>query len=122
MRSLNVIQSQNKEWGYFGTIQSNYNVSKLKAEKIYALTAELLAKDLGVKPSDLVNVLDSIEGRHLADGLMNYKVSKRASLQSIKRALTWLIRDNPTYVSILHPDTKDCERLQIENEWASPRF
>lgn len=65
-------QSRNREWGFFGTLKSNFGVSDMQAAKLFDLATSLLIGFTETVPEMARDFMDSTYGRHFADGLTSY--------------------------------------------------
>jgi len=61
------IQTQNKEYGFFGTFKTNNEVGDSEAEKAYAAAHTQAKKYLSLNDEEAREFLDSRHGRHYAD-------------------------------------------------------
>jgi len=75
----NILKTQNKEWGFWGT--TNINYSEKTTEKRWNDAFEILMQLSGKSAEDIREFLDSREGRHLADSCINIKNIKQAILE-----------------------------------------
>lgn len=63
------IETNNREWGFYGTAFQNAHLLDHQCEKIYSQVANALAERFGMTPTEAVTFLDGKDGRHLADSL-----------------------------------------------------
>lgn len=61
--------TQNKAWGFYGTLKSNYELSDADAEQVFSYMEDALVSRMGIEATKAGLFLDSKYGRHLADEL-----------------------------------------------------
>ncbi len=66
---IKVLETENKDWGFWGTAQSYLN-DKKDMEKLWNETAKLIQKNSGLAPEETQKLMDSRWGRHTADSYM----------------------------------------------------
>lgn len=66
------IETQNESWGFFGTLRMNseYTITEEQAAKLFDATARKLMAEFGLTADFAREYLDSRDGRHLADAMM----------------------------------------------------
>lgn len=87
------IVTNNRTWGFFGTIKNNMGISDHQAGEAYALAGHLIVTTFEVSRETAVAYLDSTSGRHLADqidDLAHVEARLVSTLQKWRRAI---IRD-----------------------------
>jgi hypothetical protein len=81
------IQTDNKTFGFYGTVKSNFSLSDSDAAKAFDETGKMLGRMLALDDDQAVKALDSTYGRHFADMLSN-KADDSEGLAAVKGALT----------------------------------
>lgn len=82
-----LIKTTNEQWGFYGTMKSNYGISDKTSEELFDLAARTLASKLKVTTSAAQAYLDAKDGRHLADSLSLHGAKNRASKLVLTKAL-----------------------------------
>lgn len=86
MKNIEILQTQNADWGFWGTSLSN----GYDAEMTWNVASRFLAEEFGLTPEEVRNVLDARFGRHLADDL---SFTDTASAEAIAKHLKARIAD-----------------------------
>jgi len=69
-------KSQNLEWGFFGTIKTNLEISAPSVEKLWGQMVEKIRQLYpSMTDAQIVEFLDSRVGRHLADSIHEKSIS-----------------------------------------------
>lgn len=84
---MKVLESQNKEYGFYGTTALKYNESK--TEKRWAEALTTLVSMSGKTAEEIRNYLDSRSGRKIADECIDINVKKAI----MKSYFTWIEKD-----------------------------
>lgn len=75
MTNNEILETQNKEWGFWGTTAINY--TEKQTQKRWHDAFETLLKLSGAKPEQVRKLLDSRYGRYFADSCVNKKDVKQ---------------------------------------------
>lgn len=62
-----MIESSNQDWGFFGTMRTNYDLRVSEVAVLFDFTARLMAKHLDTTHALAKTDLDDRWGRHFAD-------------------------------------------------------
>lgn len=106
--SKQILETQNKKWGFWGTTAQSY--SKKKTQQMWNEAFETLLQLSGARPKQIRILLDSRTGRHLADQC--YGKAKDLKQIIIRGYFGWLdevLFDDET----IHPalETEKCSML-----------
>ena len=86
MASTSIPQTQNREWGFFGTISHHAD-----PERAWHIALAFIAGITGCSPDATRAFLDSRQGRHFADDVSNHIVAGKALASAINAAATtWM--------------------------------
>ena len=86
MTSTSIPQTQNREWGFFGTISNHAD-----PERAWDVALAFIAGTTGCSPDATRAFLDSRYGRHFADEVSNHLVAGKALASAINAAATtWM--------------------------------
>lgn len=77
-----MVISNNKEWGFFGTLKSNFGVSDSQAAKLFSTASQFFADSCDTPEEVAAMFLDSTYGRHFADSLTSHTYSRSAAAHS----------------------------------------
>lgn len=79
------VESKNKEWGFYGTMQRNYGLSDFEVSELFDYAAKLLVTRFDYSDLDEPRtLLDDRWGRHYADFLSFHGASAGMNLPSNK--------------------------------------
>lgn len=93
---LQEIETKNMEWGFFGTLKTNYGLSDKEADDIYILMSNGLGELWDLSKQEMITVLDSKFGRHLADHLSRFGANRDSGAKSVVSAIdSWLESNEP---------------------------
>lgn len=79
--------SQNKDWGFYGTIKSIFDLSGRDTDKVFDFAENLISKIYDIKDEKSSEFLDSKWGRHLADEITFHVKKYDLELEEIKEAV-----------------------------------
>ena len=86
MANTNIPQTQNREWGFFGTISHHAD-----PERAWDIALAFIAGTTGCSPDATRAFLDSRYGRHFADEVSNHLAAEKALASAINAATaTWM--------------------------------
>ena len=86
MTSTNIPQTQNREWGFFGTMAHHAD-----PERAWDIALAFIAGTTGCNPDATRAFLDSRHGRHFADEVSNHLTTGKALATAINTAATtWM--------------------------------
>jgi hypothetical protein len=86
MVNTNIPQTQNREWGFFGTISHHAN-----PERAWDIALAFIAGTTGCSPDATRAFLDSRHGRHFADEVSNHLAAGQGLASAINAATTtWM--------------------------------
>ena len=86
MTSTNIPQTQNREWGFFGTMSHHAD-----PERAWDIALAFIAGTTGCSPDATRAFLDSRYGRHFADEVSNHLTACKALASAINAATaTWM--------------------------------
>lgn len=72
------VQTQNTQWGFYGTVKQ-YGLSDKMAAELFSIIADRLHLQYGVSLNQARDYLDATHGRHLADALSFYGAKQGSS-------------------------------------------
>lgn len=78
--------SQNKEWGFWGTVKSNFDMNDSMAKTIWDYMGDKLTHILQAKSPEVREFLDATYGRHLADEL-TFHCDKKGDVNALKKGI-----------------------------------
>ena len=86
MANTSIPQTQNREWGFFGTISHHAD-----PERAWDIALAFVAGTTGCSPDATRAFLDSRHGRHFADEVSNHLAAGNALASAINAATaTWM--------------------------------
>ena len=86
MASTNIPQTQNRDWGFFGTMSHHAD-----PERAWDIALAFIAGTTGCSPDATRAFLDSRYGRHFADEVSNHLAAGKALTSAINAATaTWM--------------------------------
>ena len=86
MASTSIPQTQNREWGFFGTISHHAD-----PERAWDIALAFIAGTTGCSPDATRAFLDSRHGRHFADEVSNHLAAGQGLASAINAAATtWM--------------------------------
>ena len=86
MANTNIPQTQNREWGFFGTISHHAD-----PERAWDIALAFIAGTTGCSPDATRAFLDSRHGRHFADEVSNHLAAGQGLASAINAAATaWM--------------------------------
>ena len=86
MTNTSIPQTQNREWGFFGTISHHAD-----PERAWDIALAFIAGTTGCSPDATRAFLDSRYGRHFADEVSNHLTAGKALASAINAATaTWM--------------------------------
>ena len=86
MANTSIPQTQNREWGFFGTISHHAD-----PERAWDIALAFIAGTTGCSPDATRAFLDSHHGRHFADEVSNHLAAGQALASAIHAAATtWM--------------------------------
>lgn len=93
IKAIATAESNNKQYGFFGTTKSNFDLGDSKVEVIWNF---MVSKLQGIIPNasevECENFLDATWGRHLADEL-TYHTKEKENVRAVKLAITAWAKD-----------------------------
>ena len=86
MANTSIPQTQNREWGFFGTISHHSD-----PERAWDIAVAFIAGTTGCSPDATRAFLDSRHGRHFADEVSNHLAAGQGLASAINAAATtWM--------------------------------
>jgi hypothetical protein len=82
-----MVKTTNTQWGFFGTLKSNYGLSVKTTEELFDLAARKIAASASVTHDMAREFLDATYGRHMADEMSFHGAKNKASKSVLTKAL-----------------------------------
>lgn len=103
--------AQNKGWGFYGTLKSNYQLKDSEAAKVFAHAEKQLSKLGKVSIEQARDFLDSKDGRHVADDLsFQINLGDEPDFASVIKAFdiglkkSWYLKSLKTFMKDYNPE------------------
>lgn len=103
------VQTTNTQWGYFGTMKANYDLSDKMTAELFDITAKAIAKKANAKIESAVLYLDSSNGRHMADALSFYGAKSGTTKAGLLKSLDKYISDSKGDIRFTRKEIKKLE-------------
>lgn len=108
-----LIETQNEQFGFFGTSKSNYGLSDKATAELFDFTAKRIAVKGNVSHGLAREYLDATYGRHMSDALSFHGAKSRAPLSAVKKSVTKYLNERDGDVRFLR---KELAKLKEETE------
>jgi hypothetical protein len=91
--------SQNKEWGFYGTVKSNFDLTDPMVDQIWDYMVNIL-RNASPHTNELKieEFLDSVPGRHLADELTFFTKARSSDINAIKKGIDEWVTKKSSWV------------------------